>query len=292
MTRQSGVALITVLIGVAILALIAAVVMSQTTVSAGSARGQTEALQAEAIADAAVAETVLALGDRRADHRPRVDGVPRTIDVLGTKVEVTVQDEYGRIDLNQADGGLLVRLFHAEGLSGADAAALADKVLDWREPGPGKHLNGATADDYRDAGYAYLPRRAAFQTVDELRLVMGMTPELYDSVRPALTIYSGRPGLNLATAPVEALVALPGFDRQKALDAVAGRLRDDATVNGPVIGGRIDPAIPLAGWPFTIRTKLVAGRRVFDRSTTVRLTADPNRPFWILSEEENAEIAQ
>ena len=59
------------------------------------------------------------------------------------------------------------------------ASGLVDKVLDWREAGPGKRPSGAQEPDYRAAGFAHAPRNGPFQSVEELKLVMGMTPELY-----------------------------------------------------------------------------------------------------------------
>lgn len=280
--QPRGLALVTVLWGLAILSLIAGIMLASARFSTGAARYASRAAEADAIADAAVARAVLGILDRRLDRRWRVDGTAQTVDILGVPVEIAVQDEYGRIDLNQADGSLLQRLFENAGLGLTDAQALADKVQDWRGSGFGKHLNGATADDYRAAGLQYLPRSGPFQSVEELKLVIGMTPEIYAQVEPALTVYTAKQAINTASAPPEALAALPGFDAQKAADLVAARAGADAAASGPVQGGKIDPAIPLAGWPFSIETRFeIAGRRVA-RVTVVRITADPARPYWVL----------
>lgn len=69
----------------------------------------------------------------------------------------------------------------------------ADRILDWREPGIGKRLNGAKAEDYRAAGIVYGPRKAPFESVEEVKLVMGMTAQLFDALAPALTVYSQTP---------------------------------------------------------------------------------------------------
>src|SRR5579863_8363240 len=78
-----------------------------------------------------------------------------------------------------------------------------------------KRLDGATDADYLAAGYPYHPRGGPFQRVDELLLVMGMTPELYHRVEPALTVYSGRPLFDPQVAPREALAALDDMDKSQ-----------------------------------------------------------------------------
>ncbi len=84
-------------------------------------------------------------------------------------------------------------------------------MIDWRTPKNTRSLNGATADDYRNAGYAWLPRGGPFQSVDELALVMGMTPQIFARVAPALTVYSHQRDFDLRVAPKEALLAVPGM---------------------------------------------------------------------------------
>ena len=286
MNRQSGLALVSVLWGLAILSLIAAAMLSGSRLSIRNSRNAIEDAQARAFIDAAVNQTVLDLLDRRPDRQPRIDGIAATIQVLGTPVQVSVEDEFGKIDLNAADRELLGRLFRTTGLDGAAVDALVDKVLDWRERGNTKHLNGGKADDYRVGGLPYGPRDGPFQRVDELALVMGMTPELYQQIQPALTVYSARATFNPQTAPAEALMTLPGFDRQRTNEMIAER-GGNPTGLGPVINGRIGPGISLAGWAFTIRVSVPSTqgrRRAF--STVVRLTNDPRQQFWRLTASE------
>ncbi|MCA1715054.1 MAG: general secretion pathway protein GspK, partial [Gammaproteobacteria bacterium] len=52
------------------------------------------------------------------------------------EVEVRVVDEQGKIDLNQADAGLLTGLFRALAVESGDAARLAGAILDFRDPDP------------------------------------------------------------------------------------------------------------------------------------------------------------
>jgi general secretion pathway protein K len=283
MDRQRGFALVTVLWGLLILAAIAAAMLSTDRVSSRLAAGGVERAKAEALAEAAVNRAVLGLIDPRIDRRWRIDGVPRLAVFKEAPVSVAIQDDYGKIDLNVASPEILKQMFMVAGV-GADAAeSLTDATLDWREKGDLRRLHGAKAEDYRAAGYSYAPRGGPFQMVGELKLVIGMTPELFRRLQPILTVYSQRQTVNTQTAPRAALLSTPGMSAAAADALLQARNGGLGTANaGPIQNGVVDPSVQLAGWPFTIRVEvpMTTGRLV--RETTIRLTGDKNLPFWVL----------
>ncbi len=187
--------LVSVLWGVALLSIIAAAFLSSGSTSHRIARHSIEVAQVDAIAEAGVTYAALSLLNGRLDRRWRTDGVAQGFEFLGTPVSVSIQDELGRIDVNYADGALLARALQAAGLEGQAASVLADRILDWRELNPGRRLNGASEQDYRSAGGAYLRRKGPFQSLAELKLVTGMTPDLYRRVEPARHSVFGKPVL-------------------------------------------------------------------------------------------------
>lgn len=281
--REKGLALVTVLWGLIILSAIAVAMLSTSQVSSRLAAAGTARAQAQALADAALNRAVLGLLDPRVGRRWRVDGVARSAVFKDREVRVTIQDEYGKIDINMASREILQHMFVAAGETTDSADALADSVLDWREKGDLKRLNGAKASDYAAAGYNYVPRDGPFQTIDELKLVMGMTPGLFRKLESIITVYSQRQTLSMQTAPRAALLSLPGMDAPR-VDALM-RDRDFETgASGPVVGGVIEPSIQLGGWPFTVRVEVPTGAGRLVRDITIRLTGDPNRPYWILAE--------
>jgi len=85
---------------------------------------------------------------------------------------VSIQDELGKIDINQAEVSTLVSLLRSVGLDFNSATSLADKILDWRTATSLKHLNGAKEREYVAAASAYRPRNGPFQGINELLLVM------------------------------------------------------------------------------------------------------------------------
>jgi general secretion pathway protein K len=264
--------LLSVLWGLALLAAIATSFLSAGGTSYRLARNALDAAEVDVAAEAAVNRAVLGLLDPNAETRWRTDGVPRIIDFEGTRMQVQVQDELGRIDLNNADATLLSALFRSVGLDPQAASALVDKILDWRDSSGLKRLNGAKDPEYRDAGLPYRPRNGPFQSVDELKLVMSMSPELFRRVEGALTVYSGRPSIDPQVAPPEVLRALPAMDAQKVAAIVAAR------GGQPVVSG-----VPLIGRAFAIRIDIERPAGVQHREAVVRLTDHPQQIFWLLS---------
>jgi general secretion pathway protein K len=151
--------------------------------------------------------------------------------------------------------------------------------LDWRDGSPLKRADGAKADEYRAAGYDYLPRNGPFQSVDELTLVMGMTRDLYKRVEPALTVYSGRQFVDPQFATPEVLSALPSLADAHA--AAAGQSMGSTTA-APMSGVAGNPIGVFRGRAFTIDTEISRSTDVARHHSAVRLTGNPAYPFWIL----------
>jgi general secretion pathway protein K len=267
--------------GIGLLSYIAVSLLWTGNVSYQLARNVTEGAQLEATFEAAINRAVLGLLDPRYDRRWRVDGVVQDFSFGSARVRVAIQDELGRIDLNHADEELLTGLFRSVGLDSFSASRLVDKILDWRDSNGLKHLNGVTAEDYRAARLAYRPRNGPFQNVDELQLVMDMTPELFRRVEPALTVYSGRQFIDPQFAPREALLALPAMNADAAGAAVATRANQAAGSTG-ARPGVIDPIVPLQGRAFTIRADIERLAGTISREVGVRITDNPVQPYWVI----------
>jgi general secretion pathway protein K len=113
--------------------------------------------------------------------------------------------------------------------------------------------------------------------VEELKLVVGITPETYRKVQPALTVYSGRQFLDPQFAPKEVLAAVAGANS----DAVASALSSRG--GGGANAGVVNPSVPLRGRAFSIRTELRKASAPLVREVVVRLTDQPAQPYWVLS---------
>jgi general secretion pathway protein K len=263
--------------GVVLLSAVTISFLTSSTTSYRLSRNAVVAARWEAVVEAAIARTVLGLLDTRRERQWRVDGTPQDFSFDGVRVHIAIQDELGRIDLNHADRSLLAGLFQSAGLGIDGAGGLADRILDWRGSGSGSRPSGAQEPDYHAAGLGHGPRNGPFQSVDELKLVMGVTPELYHRVEPTLTVYSGRRFLDPKFAPAEALAALPGQSREAAAAVIASR-RSQGTR-----AGIIDPIVPLGGRAFSIRLEIERPAGALTREVVIRLTDRSSEPHWLLS---------
>jgi general secretion pathway protein K len=271
-------AIISTLWGIGLLAIVAVTLASNAAISYRLAANGFELATIRAAAEAGVNRAILSLTDARRERRWPTNGAAREFEFNAIRMQISVQDELGRIDLNQAGAPLLIGLLRSANLDAQAASSLTDKILDWRESGPGRHLNGAKEAQYSAAGRAYLPRNGPFQSVDELLLLIDMTPELFRRISPALTVYSGRPFIDPQVAPREALLALPNMDADKVNAAMAARL----TRQGGEQSMSID-AISLQGRAFTIRVGIKRPSSMFVQEAAIRLTDNPAQPYWILS---------
>jgi len=277
-SSQRGWALVSVLWGLVIISLIAAVMLSSARVSYRQAAYSVEQAQEHARADAAMVRAVLGLLDTRLDHRWRIDGIGQSWTFDGHDMRVAVQDEGGKIDLN-ASGDVAIRQL-LNGI-GPDAAGLADKILDWRDQKGDLHrINGATAKTYVAAGRDYLPRGGPYQSVDELKLVLGMTPALFAQLGPNVTVNSGRSKVNFSTAPAAVLMALLGQGSAVAAATVAARQGAVEQVQGqPIINGVVALGIPIDGWVFSIKVDSARSRTPSNRMVMVTGTDHGGRYY-------------
>ncbi len=210
-----GLALISVLWVLTLLALIAASFTKTTRTEINLARNAADNTRAEALADAGVYRAVLGLIERDPAMQLRADGTVYAWGYGGGEIRVSVQDEGGKVDLNRATDALLVALFAAAGVAEQDAAALADAVRDFADEDDLVRVNGAEDRDYEAAGLPWGAKDAPFAAVEELQQVIGVTAPLYEALAPALTVH-GRKAPHEASAPPLVRAALAGEVLKKA----------------------------------------------------------------------------
>jgi general secretion pathway protein K len=149
------------------------------------ARNLLDNAQSEAAADAAVFQAGFQLlDDLRRGRRPAL-GIRRA-GSAAVPVTLTVADDAGKINPNLAPPALLHALLDAVS-AGDQADMVAQSILDWRG-GDGALPREVVAASYRAAGLAYLPPRAPFATLEEVGLVLGMTPALFANLAPHLSL--------------------------------------------------------------------------------------------------------
>ena len=107
------------------------------------------------------------------------DGVWHDVDLWGAPVSVRVVDEGGKVAINWVDQTVLIHVLNNLGLAPDKASEIADSILDWRDKDEEKRLNGAENEYYSSLPRPYVAKNAPFDSVEELLMVKGVTPDLF-----------------------------------------------------------------------------------------------------------------
>jgi general secretion pathway protein K len=281
--RERGIALLVVVWVLALLAVLIVGFSGDARTELLLARNQYESAGARAFADAGVSLAIFGVLDPAPEAQWPADGRQRVLRYADGTIRVSVQDEGGKVDLNAAPPELLAGLLRTVGLNPGDAAGLAQAIDQWRQAKqqdtapPGRR--GAVRTVVRQQGNA-------FRVIEDLRLVPGVTREIYERVAPFVTIYSGVADIDPLTAPLEVLRSLPGVNAAQIEDFLSARQR-----LGPVPGQL--PALSGAAGGMLAHRMLqnatvisegkTAGGTTFTRAAVVSLSADPTSPYSILS---------
>jgi general secretion pathway protein K len=199
--RQRGFALLIVLWFLVLLAAIGTYMVANARMQTALAHNVVAAAKAEALADAGIARAVFNLTDPVPDNRWTPDGAPHEVRLPDGAVTIRLEDESAKINPNLATDKLMAALFEVHGADGSRARRLGAAIADWVDPDGNARPNGAEARQYADAGLAYGPPNAPIESLHELQLVLGMTPDLFAAVKPLLTIYTGIPAPDARHAP-------------------------------------------------------------------------------------------
>lgn len=233
MNRQRGVAFILVLWLLALLTILLGSFALVARTEALQSHHLFEGTRARYAAEAAINRAIYHLSIADPLQRWVPDGRAYDAEFEDATLKVEITDESGLIDLNVADTLTLSNLFVSHGMDQNEADALADAILDWRDTDDLVSPNGAEDPDYEAAGLTYGAKDMPFDTVSEVQQVLGMTPELFERVSPALTIYSGQPEPNPAFAPYEVLRARMGMTDELARQIIEARHAWDPALGGP-----------------------------------------------------------
>ncbi|MBU5635719.1 type II secretion system minor pseudopilin GspK [Geomonas sp. Red69] len=154
---------------------------------------------------------------------------PQSLDAGNGTVTVTIEEESGKLDLNAATSqtgtpdpfqkDALLRLFDNLKLS----RDLYDPLADWVDTDDTPRPNGAEKNYYGTLKPPHLVHSDKLDTLEELALVKGYTPEVLAKLRGLVTVYGVANGtaaqININTAPKEVLMSLD--DRLMTGDQVA-----------------------------------------------------------------------
>jgi general secretion pathway protein K len=224
-------------------------------------------------------QAALPAGTEEIPFRPNLE--PRQFQFPGGTCEVRAGDEAGKVNLNKLTDAqldpILRNLMGHLGLAGAERDAVADAILDWRDTDDHHRLSGAEKEYYRALPEPYEPRNGNFESVEELLLVKGVTPELFygravtlpngetkamPGLRDLVTVYTETTWINANSAPREVLLAIPGMTEAAAEAILAYRkarpFKSTAELEG--ILGKLGVGASLTLAPSNLYALMATGR--------------------------------
>ncbi len=188
----------------------------------------------------------------------KIDGTSYKSQMADGEYSVRITDESGKIDINavtDASSDILRNLLKNLGGQEEEVNTIVDSLLDWKDADDLHHLSGAESDYYMSLPNPYKAKDANFDTVEELLLVKGTTPEILygngekNGVIDLLTVNSrmNKIQINVNAAPKEVLMAIPGITPEIADSIVSYREHDDIKSAGDVgIPGESLPYVTFA----------------------------------------------
>lgn len=229
-SRARGFALIIVLLFLVLIAAIGSSLLVNARMETAIARNIRSNARAEALAQAGIAEAVFNQIDPVAPDRWKPDGSPHMLRLAEGELLIRITDENGKVNPNFASDALLAALFESAGVEQMQARRLGAAIADWVGPQTTPRPLGAKLEQYQQMGMNYGPPNAPVQSVDELQLVLGMTPQIFAAVRPYFTVYSGGQ-IDPKYAPPLVRRALSLVPQSSELDASEGSASDSNSVN-------------------------------------------------------------
>lgn len=223
MGERSGFTLLLVIGAITVGALLSAWAAQTARNSAANVTAMATQVRLAAAADGALSLAAWQLGQSETPNASpgedasgdavRPDGSLKLYTIGTTPVSVRLVDETALVDLNQADADALAAAFWAAGLDVQRADQLAVRIQDWRDGDSQRRPGGAEAIEYTRADQGFIGNRA-FRQVEEVREVLGMDGQVFEAVRPFLTVAgTAQPDVNLSP-----LVLRQALDRGRGAD--------------------------------------------------------------------------
>ena len=277
---QAGVALVLALWLLTLLTILAAGYSYAMRTETRLAIHGVELAKARAIAEAGLWLAVADLLKPRLKRQWLADGTPYQLDFGEGQIRLRIQDEAGRIDLNTARDALLRDLLEKAAQPGADVEFMFNAILDWRDPDQLRRNPGAEDSDYEQAGYG--AKDAPFNSIEELRLVAGISNDIFNRIYPALTLHSGQPGIHPLVAPRAVLLSLPGSSAE-SIDAFIQNRHGREADAAPPAGMDASYFAGTRGNTFAVTSEGMAGRGKLKLEMVVTLGQEPSAPYSVLS---------
>ena len=263
MRNERGFALLSVMLVLALLAVVVTEFSVSTRLESSMIRSYRDGVLATHLAEAAVQQalreilgpgTIVALDDdgslsfyRAPDAAAasiKLTRLPRQRVPLGAgEFSYRISDEESRVNVNTATPDRIERLLTAVGLDKQSRDIVNDSLQDWKDADDLHRVNGAESEDYYlKQPLPYRARNGALQDTAELLQIRGVTRDIYRGVQghaglaDVVTVF-GRETVNMNTAPAPVLTAL-GLSEAEAGEIASTRVRTPYAAVPARFGGK------------------------------------------------------
>jgi hypothetical protein len=130
--------------------------------------------------------------------------------------DVYISSENGKLNINAIDEKnreIFKNFLTKIGVDTVDADIITDSMLDWIDQDDLTHINGAEDGYYGSLPDYYSSKDALFSSIEEMALIRGVTPEIFENIRDYITVYGEKNiSINVNIASKEILSSLPGMN--------------------------------------------------------------------------------
>jgi general secretion pathway protein K len=140
---------------------------------------------------------------------------PYSVTIGDRDCDVYLSSENAKINingLNDKNREFLVNFLRKRDVDAFEADTIADSILDWVDADDFTHVNGAEDGYYGSLPDPYKSKDAPFSSIEEMALVQGVTPEIFENIKNFITVYGDKQiSINVNIASKEILSSIPGL---------------------------------------------------------------------------------
>ncbi len=294
LTKQRGAAIIVALFVTSLVAIAAIAMIERLRINVRSTELIVNNVQANLLAKGSLAWAMEQLNMDMRQQKPNqlIDLTPiqsPVNQVENARVSSTIFDAQGRFNLNNLSSPntqedfvrLIVAAYPKIGAVGARSIATA--VSNWMTAGA---INNAIDDYYAKAAPPYLAPHRLMASVSELRLVKGVTAELYAALAPYVTALPEVTPININNASVPVLMSLSPTLTLSAAQTIYAKTKQapfptiqsfqqfDVIKNNPVPANKIT----VNSNYFLVKSSVKVGQQEFVLYTLLQRTMDKGKP--------------
>ena len=253
--EEKGLALMSVLWVVLILSIMALGLLSSTLVQTRLTHNVRSQVEAENIADAGIYLAIQRLNQPQAAAIASKPGNTFIAQFAGQDIEVRIEQERGKVDLNYAHQNVIENLLLYHKMHPEQALMVAQKY----------------SENYSS------DKKKVLLSVSEFSQYSQQIVAIYDCIYPYITVYSGISEVDWNSASKEVLLFLSWADEKKNGNK-AGVGSAPVTPSTSVLR----TATSSAGWAFRIHASIKLDQNwIVTRSAVVRLSGDGQQPYWV-----------